>query len=316
MPGRGWDLLADMSEPLFTVVIPVYNRAHLLGETIRSVLAQTCRDFEIIVVDDGSDDNPDAVLEALGDRRIRLIRQDNSGANTARNRGIDAAHGRYIAFLDSDDRFMPHHLESVAAVLRVSPETVVHGRVLVDRGGGRTNLKPPRGLAPGEHMAEYLLCERGFVATSSLVVPTPVAREVRYLEGLPYGQDTDFAIRLYLHGMHFHLLAEPSVVWRDVADPERISARSVPEVRLRWLEGIRSEIPVRAYHGHRGWFLAKSYARSGRLWKALTLYASAVGHRCYRPRLAMVIAMQILFPAGAYRRIADFYLARISPRRS
>jgi glycosyltransferase involved in cell wall biosynthesis len=300
--------LPEMSQPLFTVVIPVYNRAHLLGETIRSVLAQTCRDFEIIVVDDGSDDHPGAVLEEVGDNRIRLIRQDNSGANTARNRGIDAARGRYVAFLDSDDRFMAHHLDAVAAVLRAFPGTIVHGRVLVDRGGGKMMVKPPRGLAPGEHMAEYLLCERGFVATSSLVVPTPIAREVRFLEGLPHGQDTDFAIRLYLHGMRFHLLPEPSVVWRDVADPDRISSRSAPEVRLRWLEGIRSEIPVRAYRGDRGWFLAKSYARSGNVWKALTLYASAVRHRCYRPRLALVIAMQILFPAGAYRRIADLYL--------
>ena len=98
------------AQPHFSVIIPVYNRAHLLGAAIRSVLAQSCQDFEIVVVDDGSKDDPAAVIAAFGDSRIRFIAQDNQGGGAARNTAIDAARGRFIAPLDSDDLFLPHHL--------------------------------------------------------------------------------------------------------------------------------------------------------------------------------------------------------------
>ena len=99
--------------PLFSVIIPVYNRAGVLGHAIESVLAQTERDFEIIVVDDGSRDDPERVVETFGDPRIHFHEQNNRGGGAARNAGIDQARGRYIAFLDSDDRFLPKHLETM-----------------------------------------------------------------------------------------------------------------------------------------------------------------------------------------------------------
>jgi GT2 family glycosyltransferase len=74
--------------PFFSVVIPLYNRADVVTDTIRSVLAQDWNDFEIVVVDDGSHDNPGPVIEAIGDPRLRYIRQDNAGGGAARNRGI------------------------------------------------------------------------------------------------------------------------------------------------------------------------------------------------------------------------------------
>ncbi len=81
-----------MSRTKVSVVIPTYNRAHCVGEAIESVLAQTYKDFEIIVVDDGSTDNTAEVLARFGDR-IRVIRQENSGVSAARNAGIRAASG-------------------------------------------------------------------------------------------------------------------------------------------------------------------------------------------------------------------------------
>ncbi len=77
--------------PLFSVIIPVYNRADALGDAIRSVLAQSCQDFEIIAVDDGSTDDPRAVAESFGDPRIRFHAQPNGGGGAARNAGIDLA---------------------------------------------------------------------------------------------------------------------------------------------------------------------------------------------------------------------------------
>src|SRR5258707_5903728 len=100
-------------DPFFSVIIPVYNRAEPLRQPIQSVLAQSCPDFEILVVDDGSKDDPRAVADSFHDPRIRFMSQPNSGAGKARNTAIDQAHGRFVAPLDSDDVFLPHHLASM-----------------------------------------------------------------------------------------------------------------------------------------------------------------------------------------------------------
>ncbi len=96
--------------PQVSVIIPTYNRAHCVGEAIDSVLAQTFTDYEIIVVDDGSTDNTSAVLKAYGNK-IRAIRQNNQGVSVARNTGILASTAPWIAFLDSDDLWLPEKLQ-------------------------------------------------------------------------------------------------------------------------------------------------------------------------------------------------------------
>ncbi|MBV5323521.1 glycosyltransferase family 2 protein, partial [bacterium] len=95
-----------------TILIPTYNRANLILESLESVFAQSYRDFEIIIVDDGSTDNTAEVLRPLaGQGKLKYIRQNNQGASAARNRGIAEARGNLIAFLDSDDLFDPSKLE-------------------------------------------------------------------------------------------------------------------------------------------------------------------------------------------------------------
>src|ERR1700712_1769629 len=117
--------------PFFTVIIPVYNRAHALRPAIESVLAQTCQDFEIVVVDDGSKDDPESVAESFNDPRIRFIRQENEGGGMARNTAIDAAIGHYVAPLDSDDVFLPHHLAAMKTLLEGTKDLVGYARVVV-----------------------------------------------------------------------------------------------------------------------------------------------------------------------------------------
>lgn len=297
-----------MGSPTFSVVIPVFNRAGVIGDALLSVLRQTYQEFEIIVVDDGSTDDLRAAVAALDDPRIRIIEQEKGGANVARNRGIDAARGSHVAFLDSDDRYLPHHLEAVASIVSSGYNGAVYARVIVDRGEGLSFMKPPRAIGRGEHMADYLLRDRGFVQTSTLVVPTNRAREIRYREGMPFGQDTDFAIRLYNAGVPFHMLPEPSAVWADHYDPTRVSSTVDPLARENWLGEMRAQLPKKAYLADRGWFLAKAYARSQRRGKAFGLCARAILHGCYSPRFAAVVALQVLLPAVTYRVISDFYL--------
>lgn len=297
------------TEPTFSVVIPVFNRAHMILETLQSVWDQTYQPLEVILVDDGSQDDLPAAVRDVADGRLRLVRQTNSGANVARNLGIDTARGSHVALLDSDDRFMPHHLERAADVIRGGHTGAVYAPIIVDRGDGLHFVKPPRAIRPREHMADYLLRDRGFVQTSTLVVPTSIARSVRYRKGMPFGQDTDFAIRLYHAGVGFVMIPHPTVVWRDHFDPTRVSSTVAPEAREEWLKEIRAVIPEKAYHADRGWFLAKAYARSGSRWRATWLCLTSVLRGCYPPRLAAAVTLQVLLSPRAYRWLSDTYLS-------
>jgi glycosyltransferase involved in cell wall biosynthesis len=102
-----------MADPFFSVVIPAYNRESFIGSAIDSVLAQTFKDFEVLVVDDASIDRTVEVVEAFSDQRVQLVRQQkNMERGAARNAGVATARGRYICYLDSDDRFLPEHLSN------------------------------------------------------------------------------------------------------------------------------------------------------------------------------------------------------------
>ena len=95
---------------IISVVIPLYNKEKKIEYTLKSVFTQTFQNFEIVIVDDGSTDNSVEEVEKFTDSRIRLIHQTNAGVSAARNRGIEAASGELIAFLDADDVWMPEYL--------------------------------------------------------------------------------------------------------------------------------------------------------------------------------------------------------------
>ena len=290
--------------PFFSVVIPVYNRAAVLRAALQSVLAQSEQDFEIVVVDDGSADDPKATCDAFGDPRIRCIRQVNGGGGAARNAGISAARGDFIAFLDSDDVFLPRHLQAMRALLTGSRNTAGYARLVVDRGGGRTYLKPPRAIGAGENMASYLLCCRGMVPTTTLVVPRSLAATTLYDTDLREAEDTDFAIRLALGGCAFRMAEKPGGVWNDHYDPHRQSAGRARARLEEWLNGLKTRIPHKAWLGGRGWAIAKGVAANDPL-RALRYYLSAVFAGCYGPGLAVIIFLQIFLPARLYRAGAD-----------
>lgn len=126
---------AVSTSPLVSVVIPTYNRERLLPRAISSVLAQTIPDFELLIVDDGSEDNTAQVVAGYSDKRIRYLRHPiNQGQNAALNSGVGAATGTYVAFLDSDDEWLPDYLEQI---LRVFSTDQSLGAVY-SRAGART----------------------------------------------------------------------------------------------------------------------------------------------------------------------------------
>lgn len=297
------------TEPFFTVVIPVYQRADVLANALGSVLVQTCQDFEVIVVDDGSTDDPGSVVRTLDDPRIRFIRQENRGGGDARNRGLDEARGRFVALLDSDDVFLPHHLERMRELLEGTTNTLGYAPVIADRGGGSRVLKPFRGLAPGEHMGHYLLCDRGFIPTMTMVVEANIGRKVRFPEDLRCAEDTDFAIRLYLEGCKFVMSEEPGAIWNDAFDPRRSSAGGRRNLAMiPWIESLRGKIPDKAYYGCYGWAIAKSVAMTQPL-RAFFLYLSALARGCYSIPVAGIVFLQIFLPDTAYRRLSEVGIA-------
>jgi glycosyltransferase involved in cell wall biosynthesis len=135
------------ARPTVTVVIPTFNRAAVVGRAIRSVLSQTCQDLELIVVDDCSTDGTEQAVRGFSDNRIKYIRHDrNRLAGAARNTGIRCAQGEYVAFLDSDDEWLPEKLEKELEVFRNSdPEVglVYTGKMISDESGKLLQVRMP-----------------------------------------------------------------------------------------------------------------------------------------------------------------------------
>ncbi|MCB1828648.1 MAG: glycosyltransferase family 2 protein [Gammaproteobacteria bacterium] len=136
----------------FSIVVPLYNKAHVIERTVQSVLAQTERAFELIVVDDGSTDEGATKVEAILDRRVRLLRQSNGGVSRARNAGVAAAQFDWIAFLDADDEWSPEHLSALGVTIARCPEAVAVGTAYrrVDAEGNTRELRLP--AAAGSNM--------------------------------------------------------------------------------------------------------------------------------------------------------------------
>jgi glycosyltransferase involved in cell wall biosynthesis len=107
--------------PCVSIIVPTYNRRETIERCLTSIRAQRFEDWELLVVDDGSEDGTAALIEGF-DPRMRVVRQANQGITGARNRGLREARGEYLAFLDSDDEWLPHHLELTVAYLRAHPD--------------------------------------------------------------------------------------------------------------------------------------------------------------------------------------------------
>lgn len=290
-----------MNWPKVSVVIPTRDRPDCLAEAVASVLAQSRPVFEVIVVDDASRD-PEAIRAALGnDPRVRLLRNERSmGGGGTRNLGIANAEGDLIGFLDDDDIWRPEKLERQVAVWcrAADPERTLVYCALEVRGRGGDVRLPARGIGVEEDVGDYLWRRGGWIQTSSLLLPRPLALEIGFRAELPAHQDWDFVIRLAEFGGAFAFLSEPLVVYRDDHAGVRISRRSDPLASLAWLESVRAAISPAAYRAFRA-RRAPLLAREQPL-AALRAIGIAVRHG-------------ELDPLRAARLLAAYAIAFISP---
>lgn len=177
-----------------SVVVPVYNRAELVGGAIESVLAQSFRDWELILVDDASDDDPVAILAGYRDARLRAVRRPtNGGVSAAQNTGLDAARGQLVAFLHSDDVWRPERLERLVPVLDAASAAVggVESGFELAEPGQTLERGPWLDGAGGADVLTY----RAHVHISTLLLRTATARAVRFDEAIRHTEDRDFVAR-------------------------------------------------------------------------------------------------------------------------
>lgn len=191
--------------PLFSVVIPLYNKEPHIKGAIDSVLAQKVQDFEIIIVDDGSTDKSAEVVKGFTDPRIRLIQQENAGVSAARNKGIEKARAEIIAFLDADDEWTPSFLETILRLKNKYPEAGAYATgYKISRAGEIkiASLKklPPapwEGLLPSYFMSTALGDHP--VCSSAVCIPKTIIMEIGgFKKGVTWGEDDDLWGRVAL----------------------------------------------------------------------------------------------------------------------
>jgi len=239
-----------------SVVIPTYNRAHLLARAIHSVLTQTFSDFELIVVDDGSTDHTVEVVQSVRDPRMRLVRLDrNCGAGRARNAGIQAARGEWVAFLDSDDEWLPRKLELQMARLYSCDDrrsTVVYCPCDQYDGSTKRTIPSPGELHEGDIFDHLLMNRRPPTASAFIVKRSPLLAVGGFDEGFPASHDIDLWLRLAQSSNHFVAVREVLVVKHNHFGP-RISNDPIAPLRGfqkfdgRWGPVMKARLGVQVY---------------------------------------------------------------------
>lgn len=189
-----------MERVKYSVVIPLYNKAEYIRRTLKSVLAQSYRNFEVIVVDDGSTDNSLKVVRQITSDKVRVIEQKNQGTAVARNTGIAHSEGEYIAFLDADDEWKNDYLETIDVLTERYPQSdifVTAYRIIM----GKDNYNYSSRLTPGEGcLASYWMTFQypyDFVWTSATVIRKSVILMAGgFKPGERIGQDLDLWARV------------------------------------------------------------------------------------------------------------------------
>jgi GT2 family glycosyltransferase len=185
-----------MTLPFFSIIIPTYNRAEFLKICIDSVIKQTFEDFEVIIIDDGSEDNTRSIISELDDKRIKYIYQNHCGVSKARNTGIKTASGKFICFLDSDDRFRTEKLSVTYEYIKNHPQyKIFHSEELWYRNG--TYLPPKkRHQKPSGYVfahAVKLCC----ISISTAAIEREIFEDIgMFDENLPACEDYDFWLRV------------------------------------------------------------------------------------------------------------------------
>ncbi len=225
-----------INNPLVSVIIPTYNRGWIVKESIDSVQAQDFNDFELIVVDDGSTDNTPEILNSYR-QDINVIRQGNRGVSAARNAGIAKASGRFIAFLDSDDLWLPDKLSLQVDFFNSNPSALIcQTEEIWIRNNVRINPKikhkKPSGMIFEPSLA---LC---LVSPSAVMIKRSLFEDVGLFdETLPACEDYDLWLRISCRHP-VHLINTPLIIKRGGHDDQLSASSGLDKYRIRAIQKI------------------------------------------------------------------------------
>jgi glycosyltransferase involved in cell wall biosynthesis len=310
------------ANPLVSVVIPTYNRAHLVGRAIESVLAQTYAHTEIIIVDDGSTDDTQQTLRSYG-RCIRVVIQENSGPSIARNRGIALAQGEIIAFLDSDDIWLPTKLERQVDAMAKADASVpccLCNCQVVYKDGSRTSTFNIADTLPGcatglwLNPAEVLLTRFVLFNQAVAIRRSVLERVGSFDENLRFGEDYELPLRLALEGPWI-IIGDELVVYHAASTGSWADKALRQEVRLREdLLQIRSKILdlIERNPRHAGF---RKLARRELLGAKRDLaVAQLVGHK-FSGAVALARSLRLMerLRRGIFRRTPLYPRMRVQP---
>ena len=292
---------------LVTTVIATYNRAEIVSRAIESVLAQTYRNIEVVVVDDGSKDNTQEVLRQYGSR-VRVVCQENTGPAAARNRGIALAQGEMIAFLDSDDAWLPEKIERQTKLLHSVNQSVpccicnatIRAANAQDHTSFQSALLDPA-IEEGFWVnAAHVLTSRYVLFNQAVLIRRAALESAGgFDESLRYLEDYDLALRLSLLGpwtfireplLIYHKGTAGSLAEESLQKASRLAEYNV-QIRDRVLESVKDSSAELAREMRAGLVVARrqlKIARVGeaRTWGAATAYRVARYVERYRGALA------------------------------
>jgi glycosyltransferase involved in cell wall biosynthesis len=218
--------------PEVSIIIPTCNRAHLLPRAIKSVLAQTFQDFEIVIVDDASKDQTEEVVNGFAsDERIRYIKHErNKGSSAARNSGIKASRGEFIAFLDDDDEYLPEKLEKQVAALKQNASRValVYSNVLLIDGTVNSRLWM---TSPEKRRAFPELLYKGDIPITSYILRKACIGDIKFDEELYFWIDWDFILRI-AKVWEFRYVDTVAAKWYVEPDRKNRITTAVPKKRI------------------------------------------------------------------------------------
>lgn len=205
--------MKTVTPPLFSVIIPTHNRAHLLTVAIKSVIQQRYPNWELLVIDDGSSDNTNMVVSSFAqkDKRIKYFFQQHQERSTARNKGIEEAHGEYICFLDDDDYYLDHHLLMFHEYLEKKNFPIVILRVGFLKKEGKT-LSKTQVFEEERDINPVRFAAFNFCGVWSLCIPCKCLEQDSFPPRYRHWQDTHLILRL-LAKYSFHQIRAYSYIY-------------------------------------------------------------------------------------------------------
>ena len=261
-----------MQDTFVTAVIPTRNRPDLLLRATRSALAQTHENLEVLIVIDGPCPATVQALEAIQDKRLRILALPQSvGGSDARNAGVQNARAKWIAFLDDDDEWLPEKLDKqLAAASRALGEFPIIATEVTAKSPCGDFQWPRRFPELAEPMCEYLFNRKslfrgeGQVQTSMLLTPRALLERIPFTSGLRRHQDSEWYLRVSeVPGVEFHFVQESLVHWHIEENRDAITNREDWRSSLDWLRSNRSRMTPRAYAGFISTQLAPEASKQG-----------------------------------------------------